>query len=659
MSAADVTASGYELVQRQRARIVEAIDSLARVAASLEMPERVAALEALRERVRSDVFKVVVCGEFNAGKSTVINALLGSKVLPAFAIPTTATINEIKWGERPRAVLHPREVDGVRAAPSEIAVEELAEHVTVGADDGERNRYGRVEVFWPLGLCEDGVEIIDSPGLNDEETRQQITTDYLQEVDAVVFVFTAQQLGSLTELSFIDNVLRPLGHDHLFLVVNRINQIDAEDRPMVVRAGTGRIASKTQLGSDGVFWIDARGALEARIAQDGERLGATGFPGLEQRLERFLARDRGKFKILAPAKEARHTLKELLTRELPQREAMLAQSLESLEQRVAEAQEPLHGLEAERDLILERLSSSIQGIRADVVAAARRFYEEAGTRLPQWAADCQVEASFSLLPGRNEERMEALAAEVATHLERQLQDAFAEWQVQTLQPLLEARVATLAESLNAQAEEFLAQAQAVRVEISGLEGLREGGAVDHQDASALERVVAAGGGLLVAGPGAALMGASGGMQGLVRGLLPQLAIGIVGFMILGPGVLLVGLLLGSGIAQSLLGLDKARDKAKAKIGQQAALELRRMQDARAEEVGAAVEERLGGLRREVAKGLEREIAFVHEEIESVLSAKREGQESVDAQRRWLVDARRELTATSDHLGDVLTELAEQ
>jgi GTPase SAR1 family protein len=655
MSATDATVNGYEVIQHHRTRILPAIDSLSRVATSLQMPDRVHSLELLQRRVASDAFKVLVLGEFRRGKSTVINALLGQKVLPAFAVPTTATINEVKWGERPRAVLHPRAVDGVRAEPREIPVEDLAEHVTVGTDDHERNPYERVEVFWPLDLCKDGVELIDSPGLNDQPTREQITTEYLQDVDAIVFVFTADQLGAMTELKFIDNLLRPLGHDHLFFVVNRINLIDPADRDLVIDRGTRRIADKTQLGADGVFFVDARGALEARVADDAQAFAESGFATLEEQLEAFLALDRGKMKILAPANEVRITLKDLLTGEIPEREAMLAQSLETLEQRVAEAEEPLRGLQAERDLILERLNASIEGIRVEAVSAARSFYENAGDRISEWTSECTVETDLKLF-GRNQERMEALAAEVSKHLDTCLQDAFLEWQGATLLPLLTARLSTLAESLDAQAEEFLANADTVRVEIAGLGHPRDGADAEHRDASALERVVAAGGGLIIGGPGAALMAASGGVQGLVRGLLPQLAVGIAGFLVLGPGMVLIALLFGSGFLQSVLSLQKVKEKAQVEIGKEAARELRRMQDARAEDVGAAVVERLAGFREQVATGLQREIARVVEQTEAVLHAKREGHESVESQRQLLAQARRELVQTSDDVSDVLVDL---
>src|SRR6266581_567207 len=63
-------------------------------------------LRRLEARVLADNFKVLVIGEFKRGKSTFINSMLGQKVLPAYTKPCTAIINEVKWGDSPRALLY-------------------------------------------------------------------------------------------------------------------------------------------------------------------------------------------------------------------------------------------------------------------------------------------------------------------------------------------------------------------------------------------------------------------------------------------------------------------------------------------------------------------------------------------------------------------------
>lgn len=63
-------------------------------------------LRMLSEKVENDTFKIQIVGTFKNGKSTFINSLLGEYVLPAYALPCTAVINEVKYGKEKRAVLY-------------------------------------------------------------------------------------------------------------------------------------------------------------------------------------------------------------------------------------------------------------------------------------------------------------------------------------------------------------------------------------------------------------------------------------------------------------------------------------------------------------------------------------------------------------------------
>src|SRR5436190_1276674 len=77
----------------------EALAGVQLALAKLELPGE--ALDSLQKAILQldELFLIVVAGEFNAGKSALINALLGQKVLTEGSTPTTARVTLVKWGE--------------------------------------------------------------------------------------------------------------------------------------------------------------------------------------------------------------------------------------------------------------------------------------------------------------------------------------------------------------------------------------------------------------------------------------------------------------------------------------------------------------------------------------------------------------------------------
>ncbi|WP_088890016.1 dynamin family protein [Leptolyngbya ohadii] len=156
----------YQRFQAQRQQLLQLIERQLQIIQALNMSGRTDVLHRLEERVRADNFKVLVLGEFKRGKSTFINAMLGDEILPAYARPCTAIINEVKWGETPTALLHSTSTDDMTATPQPVPVKELEQYVTIqdGMSEGEAirsNPFEKVELLWPLDLCRNGALLHD------------------------------------------------------------------------------------------------------------------------------------------------------------------------------------------------------------------------------------------------------------------------------------------------------------------------------------------------------------------------------------------------------------------------------------------------------------------------------------------------------------------
>ena len=296
-------------------------------------PEKLSEIVALRQKVLNENLHVVVLGSFKRGKSTFINALLGEEILPSYATPCTAVINEVKWGETKKAVVHFRSIDELTSLqklglaslpekarkhlkrfkkgdvePLEIQLDELEEYVVIkdpGNDTFESINdlpYDHVEIFWDLPLLKNGVVIIDSPGLDECESRTRITERYLGRADAILYVQSCVALAGQTEMDFIDNSLISNGYEDLLFICNRFDEIKAKERQRVVAYGREKLGAKTNLGDEGVFFLSASDALEGRLQKDEKRIDGSGIIELERRLYTMLVSSRGKTKLIQPTR---------------------------------------------------------------------------------------------------------------------------------------------------------------------------------------------------------------------------------------------------------------------------------------------------------------------------------------------------------------------
>lgn len=648
----------YEAFQKKRETLVTLIQELQEVLGSLDMTDTKKTLEQLEGLVQSDSFKVLVLGEFKRGKSTFINAMLGSEILPAYAKPCTAIINEVKWGEPRRALLHPAKVEGSKELPpQEVPVEQLEEYVVIQDDISELhgNRYDKVELFWPLKLCQNGVEIIDSPGLNEHDVRQKVTIDYLSCVDAILFVLSCEALGSKSELDVIDNILKPTGHEDIFFICNRFNMIRAKEREDVKQYAISRLAPRTKKGADRVFFISALDGLEGRIENDAERTEKSGMVQVEQELEKFLANERGRVKILRPAREIQTAIYSV-RRTIPERESMLKTDLKTLESRFEGAQEPLRRLEAEREQIVRRVANFREDIKITISSEACSFYRSLPAQVPGWVETLETTNSVNFISFEGTKtQSERLIDEVVVLLSGKVESELLVWQNKTLQPLISDRLSSLIEELDERASTFVDKIDAIRLQVSGSTvsiddvGLKKVGAI--------ERVLASAGGLVFGGFGAAGVGAVFGYQEMAKGLLPQLGLALVALSVITNPFALIAVMAAGGFIQGLLTSKSTNKKIKEEVSKRFAASIRDSAQQRGNDIAEAVVAELAKLQDEVNKGLSQEIKGVKNQVDSIVSEKQKGQANVDQKLRELSSLTRELDVIDNELDKLIMEVA--
>lgn len=152
------------------------------------------ALARLRGRWEARLLPVVVVGEVSAGKSLLINALLGRRLLPTHFATSTATWTHLHHGHGFGARAWLRSATGGTVA-AEIAEADLGAYLSV---DGERlvaDRHGRgtgveyVDITLPAPILRDGLQLLDTPGVGGlRAAHRRAALAALVEADAVMFV---------------------------------------------------------------------------------------------------------------------------------------------------------------------------------------------------------------------------------------------------------------------------------------------------------------------------------------------------------------------------------------------------------------------------------------------------------------------------------------
>lgn len=257
-------------------------------------------IQAIKDKLESQRFRVAVIGDFSQGKSTLLNALLGEEIQPVRAIPCSGTLSVLKYGDRKRVVCRYR--DGNE---QEIAVEDYQKKAAISKEAALNNRSEELlksniaEIVFEhpnLLLCRNGVEIVDSPGLNEHPDRTRVTEELLKETDAILFMTNANKLLTQGERDIITRIReregdRPL--ENLFLVVNFMDNLDSdEDREDVQIAANSIIKDGSITGKERIHFVSAKSALKATLSNTSNEY-LVSFQNFTGTLEAFLTDERG------------------------------------------------------------------------------------------------------------------------------------------------------------------------------------------------------------------------------------------------------------------------------------------------------------------------------------------------------------------------------
>ena len=258
----------------------------------------------LMTKLAEDRFTLAVLGQFKRGKSSLMNAIIGSELLPVGVLPLTSAITVLKFGPVERLVVLREDFIFPEIAP----VSQLADYVTERGNPGNRRRVKTATVEVPLPFLRRGLEFVDTPGVGSAiEANTATTYAFLPECDAALFVTSADMPFTRVELEFLRAIR---GHARkIFYVLNKTDLLADENERSEVLDFVARTI-REQTGTERVFPVSARLALDAKIRGDAEASARGGLNALEEALAAFLSGEKASVFLAAIIDRAERLLDE-------------------------------------------------------------------------------------------------------------------------------------------------------------------------------------------------------------------------------------------------------------------------------------------------------------------------------------------------------------
>lgn len=627
--------------EQQRQELIAYIRRVSDVAGELDS-SRTDELEHLAGRVASDLFRVMVVGDFKRGKSTLLNALLGEDVLPSSASPMTAVVTEVRFSEEPEVRLWPVDTE---ADYQSVPFEELSDRIKINNTNPEETSPFRLaEVGWPIELCRNGVVVIDSPGLNEHPVRQMVTLDYLRHADAVVFVMDATAPVSLGEQAFLD---RHLASHDLFFVVNKINHVDEDERDEVRQNTVHKIQLSRPQRESSVFFVNAKAGVKARLADDEVRWASSGMAAFESGLSDYLVAERHRAKVLVPARDAKGIVRDLRQR-IPEQVALLEADANELEQRYQSAQRPLDDLSRHASQLERSLAGRFDDLGSHVHSEVRSFLTLLANSAPELVTDLTTEQSISLVPWKVKSAAEAYATDLATMAASAASERFDSWSTDELAPELNRRLAEVSEEFDGRLHDYVEEVHDVREALTGVHAAIEDRPKPFT--SILNDFTGGGVGNLEG------MNAGTGVSVILKQVM--VAIGVSMVWALTPWTI-VPAMVAFVVAAALHGgtEEKIGNRIRSKVADEVANEIRRGAHDHADAAAAAFLAELDPVKDAVSRRVQGETEELRAQVEAALADKRAGADRVVERRRALDELMRRLDDVDRDLDDLVNDVA--
>ena len=201
--------------------------------------------QVLADRLRSRKITIAVIGQFKRGKTTLINSILGSMLLPVGIVPITAAITRIEYAPdaapstADAAQTAAGTTDGAQTAATatvfftnglseQVPVSDLHEYISEQENHDNERGVAEVELLTDADFLKGGLTLVDTPGVGSvHEQNSKSAMDFARESDGVIFMLSVDSPLNQIEVDFLRKVRRFAGK--FYFAVNKIDRVDEDE----------------------------------------------------------------------------------------------------------------------------------------------------------------------------------------------------------------------------------------------------------------------------------------------------------------------------------------------------------------------------------------------------------------------------------------------
>ena len=658
----------YADFKREQEELSELISEGSDIVELLDMERFRNDLARLSESVKNDSFKVQIVGTFKNGKSTFINSILGEEIMPAYALPCTAIVNEIKWGETKRAVVHFRDPipeklpSGVPAVAMEhinkynrkevpplvVPYDEIEKYAVISLNSGNdefdfQSPYKKIEVFWPLEILKNGVEIVDSPGLNESLTRTEVTMDYISKADAVLFVLDATRILSADEMTVIDNTIRKQGFSDPFIIINKFDAVRKTEREKMREFIHEKLGSYTDKE---FFFVSALNALDGKLDHDDELLRSSGMPEFEKALANYLVKEKGRAKLSRPIRELKRIIsEEALFKIIPMQKNALTLSLDEMNEKYESVKPRLNELKHKKQLIFDEFMRKIERARYSFISIATKNMVGLKDEIPVWVNESKPATKLGVVPTKS--KLVRASEEIINYLGEQIENHQLAWRNETLLPLITETANKIFDTTQPDVQQFFDSIDDIAMDFSG-------GSAQKTDTSAWERATNLSGSISM---GKNVFSKFGGEVvisfEMIAALTAQVATTVVlGILNVMNPIFLVTILLGSLTVSAVSSESGMMKKLKSSISKDAVEQTTKNAMDFPQEFAQNIINRFIEIAKGISDSMDTEINETENRICGIISDIEKGKENVASREKLLADCEERLKTLITRLDDL-------